>query len=656
VAQRKKQKGLERSHRLLDPNTDERRFLFQPCRTKEELHDWILVYLGIDFPDGHVDPTSNSSPMELISEVYFAALRGDVEWSEILAYASRDSYKSLGASVLETLAVLHLERSCCHMAAIEGQSRNVVKYIKGFFNRPLLRPFVTTENEREIHIARYYDPRTKTSYCEQELDELTPQVLSRLEAKSNYIKIVICTMQGTNSDHVPFMVVDEVDVVANPEAYEDAKMIPSTWMGKSPITLYTSTRKYSIGLVQKEIDKVEAGESDMEIRHWNLLDVTERCPDERHRPDLPRIPIYVNDSTLKAIDEEKWSKLAATQQGKYEKFDGYAGCLTNCKLFSVCRGRLPEQKATGPLLKSIATTTKTFRRVSADKAKAQLLCWKPSKEGMIFPFLDVATHKKTAAEIAEMLTGDEYPETFEKKDLIKLAKERGCEFVSGLDHGFRHNFAVVSGFVDGDRLFVFDCMSIAELEIGQKVDLLERTVKEWDPTIWCDPEDPGARKTFVKHGFRCPAFAKKAGSVNEGIDTVRMKLTPALGAPPELFFLKDDDGCDLLFSRMSKYHWVLDAAEKPTDVPDEEDDDECDAIRYLVMNRFSAAKLRARTGAGAKAPDQAHKHRVEPGSQYHRENWMRQKVAELTGDYVTALGDDNATPGLVKKGNFIAAL
>jgi hypothetical protein len=49
---------------------------------------------------------------------------------------------------------------------------------------------------------------------------------------------------------------------------------------------------------------------------------------------------------------------------------------------------------------------------------------------------------------------------------------------------------------------------------------------------------------------------------------------------PEMYFLKDDDGCDLLFSRLSKYHWVLDAAEKPTDVPDEEDDDECDALRY----------------------------------------------------------------------------
>jgi hypothetical protein len=35
---------------------------------------------------------------------------------------------------------------------------------------------------------------------------------------------------------------------------------------------------------------------------------------------------------------------------------------------------------------------------------------------------------------------------------------------------------------------------------------------------------------------------------------------------------------------------------------------------------------------------------------------MRQKVAELTGDYVTSLADPNATPGLIKKGSFIASM
>jgi hypothetical protein len=656
VGARRKKEGIERGLKLLDPNSPERRFLFEPCHSKEQLRDWVLAYLNIDLPDGRVDPTSNSSPMELLWEVYSAALYGNVEWSEILAYASRDSYKTLGASILETLAILHLERSVAHMAAIEAQAKNSQKYMKGFFHKPLLRPFITEENERQITITRYFDPRTRLSYCEQELDSLSAQVLSRLETKSNSVKIIICTPQGTNSDHVPFMVVDEVDVVANKDAYHEAKMIPSPWMGKTPVTLYTSTRKYSIGLVQEEIDKVEAGESDMEIRHWNLLDVTERCPPSRHLPEQPRIPIYVNDSTLKAVAEEQYQRLGAVQQEKFQRFEGYAGCLSNCKLFAVCRGRLPHQTGTGPLMKTIQHTTMMFRKVTPDKAKAQLLCWKPSKEGMIYPNLDLDTHRKTAAQIAEMITGDEFPESFEKNDLIKFAQERGCEFVSGVDHGYSHNFAVVTGFIDGDRLFIFDVISVAELEIGSKVELLERQIKPWDPTLWCDPADPSARVTFVKHGFRAPKWAKTAGSVLEGIDAVRLKLSPALGGPPELFILKGEDehGCDLLFSRLSKYHWVLDAAEKPTDVPDDDDDDECDALRYLVMNRFSAKKLRARSGHMPPA-NVAHQHRVEPGAQYHQQNWMRQKVAELTGDYLSPLNDENATPGLIKKGGFIAA-
>ncbi len=656
-ARKKKTGAAERTARLMDPASPERRYLFEPCHSKEALHAWVLTYLRIDLPDGRVDPASNSSPMELLWEVYSAALYGNVEWSEILAYASRDSYKTLGSSILETLAVLQLERSCAHMAAIEAQAKNGQRYIKGFFHKPLLRPFITEENERQITITRYFDPTTKLSYCEPELDALPPQVLNRLETKSNFIKIIICTTQGTNSDHVPFMCVDELDVVVNKDAYHEAKMIPSTWMGKEPITLYTSTRKFSIGLVQQEIDKVDAGESDMQIRHWNLLDMTERCPPERHLPDQPRIPIYVNDSTLKAIPEEKYLKLPDAQREKFERQEGYVGCLTNCKLFAVCKGRLPHQTASGALMKTIATTTKIFRKVNPDKAKAQLLCWKPSKEGMIYPNLEADTHKKTAAEMAEMMTGDEYPESFGKDDLIRLAKELGCEFVGGIDHGYSHNFAVVTGFVHGDRLFIFDALGISELEIGQKVDLLERRIKPWDPTIWADPEDPGSRKTFVKHGFRCREWKKTAGSVKEGIDTVRMKIMPALGAAPEMFFLKDDDGCDLLFSRLSKYHWVLDAAERPTDVPDEEDDDECDALRYLVMNRFSAKRLRQRSGR----PGEPEQRPLPITGQYTRQGWMGQVLKDLTGREVIQHtnggeeADDSNTGLVIKKGGFIAS-
>ncbi len=71
-----------------------------------------------------------------------------------------------------------------------------------------------------------------------------------------------------------------------------------------------------------------------------------------------------------------------------------------------------------------------------------------------------------------------------------------------------------------------------------------------------------------------------------GIDVVRMKLRPAIG-PPTMFIMAGDASCDLLATRLSKYHFKFDAAGEVTDVPSEEDDDEADAVRYLIMNTFA---------------------------------------------------------------------
>jgi hypothetical protein len=629
-----------------------RRFLFARCHTMEDLHRWIYVYLGIDFPYGRVDPSSNSSPMELIWEIYEAGMTGNHEWARMLSFAARDSFKTLGAGILEVLALLHMDRSVAHMAAQEGQAKKSQEYTKKFLHRPLLREFITSENERQLTVRKYHDVRTDMHFFEAELPYLPPNIRSRLELVENYIKIVICTPAGANSDHVPFMVIDEVDVVANPDAYEEAKFIASpSHDGLNPITLLTSTRKYSTGLVQKEIDNAtnpESGGSGLEIRHWNLLDVTKRCLPKRHRPDLPRIPIYRSDSLLRAVNEERYLNLNPDQQAKYVKDEGYQGCLSNCKLFAACQGRLVHQKSTSPLLKKISHVISLFRNATPEKAKAQLLCWKPSKEGMIYPNLEAEVHKKSAAQMAHMLTGEDYDErTFNKVALVALAKERGCRFVSGMDHGYTHNFAVVTGFIDGNRFFVIDVISVAELEIGQKIDLCESRIKAWDPLIYPDPAEPGSRKTFIKHGFRCRDFKKGPGSVQEGIDCVRMKISPALGGDPTIFFLKDDDGVDLLFSRLSKYHWVLDDAEKPTDVPDDEDDDECDAIRYVVMNEFNARKGRIR------APDAAHQEDTLPVHQYPQDSWMKQRLAELTGQEVVHQDLESAPATTIKRGSFL---
>src|SRR5262245_55157500 len=86
-----------------------RKILFVPCRTKEALHKWIRLFLNLDLPDCIVDPDSNSSPMDMVWECYSKAMNNDDKgFARVLYYASRDSFKTLGAAILEVLAVVHL--------------------------------------------------------------------------------------------------------------------------------------------------------------------------------------------------------------------------------------------------------------------------------------------------------------------------------------------------------------------------------------------------------------------------------------------------------------------------------------------------------------------------------------------------------------------
>jgi hypothetical protein len=370
-----------------------RRALFVPCETQEDLHRWIRVYLGLDIPDCIVDPSSNCSPMAMIWQVYDALRKGgDENFSRVLYYASRDSFKTLGAAIMEVLAVAHLKLSVAHMAAIEAQSLKSQQYVKGFFGKPLLREYVVGDSKEITWIERYYNEETGENLTLGQYDSLPDAAKADYQEVRNYIRIVICTMAGANSEHVPLFVIDEVDVVAQPKAYEQAKLIPAPINGTLPITVLTSTRKFAFGMVQKEMDEEfgQDGDRRLHIRHWNIIDVTEACPPTRHLPLEPKIPIYVDEENLRAIPEDAWKILPTEDKTRFVKEEGYGGCLTNCRLFSACHGRLATaQTSRSKLLKPIAHTLNQFRALGKNiqMAQAELLCRKPSKTGPDLPEL-----------------------------------------------------------------------------------------------------------------------------------------------------------------------------------------------------------------------------------------------------------------------------
>lgn len=560
------------------------KILFVKCDTKEMLSDWVKLFIGLEMPDCIVDPNSNATPMDLLWEFYQKALDGkDPNYTDVLLYSARDGYKTVTCAILALLSLFHFRRNICLLAAVESQARRSASYLEKHLKRPILRDYQSSKNKRIIEVTWYEDDVGNT-FSPVQYSAMTPGQQAPLKELKYSSEILVATMSGVNSAHVPLLILDELDL-APPEPVEESKFIPVVGEhGELPITFSTSSRKFAFGNVQKMIDN--APEAGTVIRHWSILDVTKRCPEERHRPDLPKLPIYHSEVSLKSYSKEEYQKLPPDVKKHCVESEGYWGCLNSCKLFAACQTRLAtKQTSTSSLLKPIDHVQAIFRKVSPEKVKAQYLCWRPSSEGMIYPNLSYDLHMVTPAKIASMIIGDSGGvET--KEDLIKLLLSRDIQFFSGMDWGSTHATAIVLGAVDGANCFIFDALEIPELELSDILDICETRIKPFNPIIYPDTNYPAYIKTLRRHGYRMREWNKGKGSVVDGIEVVRMKLMSPT-KEPQLYFLKDDPGCELLFKRLASYHWLLDSAGRPTDQPDKFEDDLADAARYMIMNVFA---------------------------------------------------------------------
>jgi hypothetical protein len=617
-----------------------RKLVLTPCSSKEGLRQWMRFYLKLDFPDTRIDDSSTGSPLDTFWEVYDAGVNRrplKTETGEdarrMMVYASRDSYKTLGAAAMELLAMLHMLRNVVHTAAIEQQAGKAQEYLRNFLDNEFVDEFKVGDNKRTIAVLWFEHKETGNILTNDEWKALGGRAVRHEYYRHvHYVKVIVNTAQSANSDHTAFMVVDELDLIRFPKAYDQAKLIPSTQKDvygreQPPITLLTSTRKSGGGLVQREID--EAKKTRTLIRHWNILDVTARCPDSRNKRSLPVVKVFYSDETLRTYSEPEFEDLKTRDPKAAAKCAGteaFAGCAT-CTIFAPCRGRLAEQKSTSGLLKNVSDTIAKFDEVSAEMAQAELLCRKPGNEGAIYPHFSRETHMLSAPAMWEVVTGQSAPPGCNKEMLVRLFQSRGATCTSGMDFGYTHCFAVPTGWVDGRRLFILDAFEIPGLEPAQCVDLCDSRIKKWDPVIWPDIAYPAYIAMFRRHRYRMRTHKK---DVVGGIESVRSKLMPVGARQPELFLLKDDDGCEQLAKRIAGYKWKLDQAGNPTDVPDDKDDDLCDALRYMVQNTFQKAGKVVSTNRAADQKE-LRAAAMSPLQPYTPQGWMKQKITELTG-------------------------
>lgn len=610
-------------------------YMLMPLNSPEELKDWIKFYLGLDMPFGHVDPDSNSSPIEAMWKIYNAIKMNTGETTPgFIMLSAREGYKTLSASILEVILLIHFSIAISHMAAIKDQSAKSVKYINYFFSK--IEPLLT--------IAGWENKSQNKTMIEWRSPE----------GEDAYIQVVVATMTGANSAHTNMMFIDEIDVVKDPAAYEEAKLIPGYSKGIHPITVKLSTRKFAFGLMQKEIEN--APNVDDTILRWNIIDVAEKCATKRHKPELPLQDRYVAKALpLRQISPEEYLELPSVEREKWELVkDAFGGCV-DCKIFPVCKTRLakrPDKDIKG-LYKPVGAVINTFKRTDNDRAEAQLMCWKPSNKGMVYPRFEniINTGNIITLEKAwEILVGEGPRKTvISEIDLIFKMKTLGIRFYAGVDWGYTHDYVIVIfAMIPNGEVWIIDCYSQSGLEFSDCLEVAKTYRDKYGVERWfCDQAMPSHIKSFNKNHMKSPAFKK---DVMGGIESLRSKIVDSSGRR-WLKILNTGPNQKVIFSFL-KHHFKLGIDGNPTLEPDDTPGvaDQADAMRYVGQNLFPVKGTQKPGVVWLNDKGQP----IDPNSPEAKERALKasQHSQQMKDEISKLLGGEQPTFGTKKKGGF----
>lgn len=540
--------------------------LENPPSSRDELKNWIYVFLGLDIPDTHLpDEDSNASPMEALWVSYenYKNNRGDEEPGYIWL-ASRDSMKTLAASILAVVVMVFFNASICWLASIEPQSKIALSNVQSFIQK----------------LSKFLE------YCDRKVEASNARTLeiTTKEGGKSSVTILVATMASVNGKHVNCVFVDEVDLLRDPRVLDEVQAVASLIGNQFPLKTYFSTRKFAFSNMETLIQKRDS--LGLKLLKWDILDVTERCPESRHKPEEPKVVRYIHrDPPLRSYSQEEFDLLAEVEQAQYQKIDAYAGCA-GCRLLPQCKMRLahrsPEDR--GKLWKRIDHTINMFRSMSPDMANAQLLCRKPSQSGLVYPRFEEKHNSYTISDAYYQFTGERVLNP-SLDDLIALLHKNEIAFYVGGDWGHTAAQAfVVSAVMPAGEWWIIDTYAIPGLEFDDILTLGKKIRDIYHPKKWfMDTNQPMFIKTFDRNGMRCADFKK---DVAGGIESVRAQVVDSAGRR-RLKVIKHERN-DILFEGFKKHHFIIDSLGRPSGDPDDGNpwSDVMDSLRYKGQNLF----------------------------------------------------------------------
>lgn len=600
--------------------------LFEPLNSPEELQLWIYSFFGLWFPYGTVDPDSTSSPLHAIWTAYeiYKHNKGN-ETAGLIICSCRAGIKTLAVAIFEVLSIMHFNITVAHMSSLESQSSISIKYIEGFFRAiaPLL----------EFRGWRNTSQNKRTIEYMNEKDDTV------------FIKVIIATKAGANSSHTNCLALDELDLCPD-DVIAESSFIPVYSKGIYPIKIFLSSLKWSFGPMVKAMDS--AAEKKYKILKWNVIDVTEKCPESRHLPDLPKEDRYVAKALpLKQISVDEFKNLAGPDQLKYSLIkDAHAGCA-KCPLLPVCKMGLSKRPAedTGGLFKPIDATIQQFLESSSELAESQLLCWKPGRDGMVYPRFSSSTANGnviTLNDAYESFMGFKPDHNISEAVFLAELKKANIPIYAAVDWGYTHHYVIlIAAILPTGEILILDCFSSPGLEFSDCLEIAKTYRDKYEPMKWyVDQAMPSSIKSFNRNGMNCPKFNK---DVLGGVEAVRSKIINAAGK--RLLKILQVDSTRPVISALNKHRFKIDTSGEVTIVPDDESgvSDICDTLRYLGQNAFPVRgsqrpEITALIGSNGELPPEL-QHSPE------QNDLMAKELEKVTGKK-----DWKGTPG--GRGNF----
>lgn len=528
--------------------------LLEPCQTPEELDKFLIKWIGISLPWDTVDENSTSSPLKLIWQVNNVFLTNEGPTQHIVM-ASRNSYKTVDAALIQFISMLHYRRDGAHIASIMEQSLTTIRYIDQYMGIPLLHQFRKIDN---VRLKQFIN--------------LPPNDAS--ERPEAILRVITATKRGANSPRASTLTLDEVDLTPQ-SILDEVAFVADPTRGKrfKPVYVYLSSRKTNNGPIQTLSTKAEKQKDDpkkrLKLHKWSHADMLVKCPPEIHKPELGSQVAYIHSDSLEVIWGAESFDKQVTQSNKsnYQIIEAFEGCK-DCAAFIACRGFSAKQRAETDCLRERDFIGDLLGAIQDPGViSAQSLNWKPESGGLVYKTFKRYKHVSDKVDFYRWVTGsyfraeelgitDEEIQRIEEEgsaaqiatitptkiDIYNAMVKGGWKIVAGTDFGFHPDPAccVVAGYHKKTRR-VGVLLTVHANYYANKdwASYLEQEIFQVIQPDWIGPDlEDAASPTYFR---KISALTTKPHRIITGVSHLRGLLWNPVTQSSGLMILDDSD-------------------------------------------------------------------------------------------------------------------